>query len=1126
MVASEPILTARSRRRRHAERFLTIRKILVAGYIAMALLAAFIGYTAYHQSDVAKEANEWVAHTHKVIRELEELVSTIQQAESDSRGFMLTGNAVFLKTYDDAVGQLNGRLARVRELTQDNPRQQQNLDRLGALIGQKRRTFERGIEERRTAGLASIAESVSSLRGKRLMDDIKSVMRDMMSEEPALLQRREQRDTEADRRNRVTVLFAIGLALLVGLSAGVVLLRYIDHRQKAEARLAEESSLLSTTIENISQAISVFDAELKLIAWNRHFETMLDHPSGLLRIGTPFRDILENRARAGEFGPAETESFVTSRLEQARSGVPHSFERTRSNGQIIETRGQYTPDGKLVTTYTDVTTRRQTEEKLRRLSVFQQSILDSAASAIIATDAEGNVTLFNKEAERLLGYSPEEVIGSRTLATFLKPKEVEDLARQLSSETGRRISAGFEVLALPARESGAEPREWTFVRKDGTFFPALLSMSLLRGSDGIFGYIGLASDISAQKAAEREIRDTAARLTAVLDNALDGIITINESGSIESFSAMAEKIFGYRSDEVLRRNIKVLMPEPYRSAHDGYLRHYQSTGERRIIGSRREVEGMRKDGTVFPMEVAINEMWLGARRLFVGIVRDITEQKKVERIKNEFVSTVSHELRTPLTSIAGSLGLLVGGAAGSLPARAGRLVDIAHNNSKRLVRLVNDILDIEKIESGKMTFDFSAVPLRPLVEQCIEANRGYAETYDVRFELDPAAADSVVLADPDRLTQVVTNLLSNAAKFSPAKGRVEVGIERQADRVRLSVRDHGPGIPEEFRNRIFQKFAQADSSDTRQKGGTGLGLAIVRSIVERHGGSVDFESAVGEGTTFSVRLPIWREIAPGSNESLPSRGLDRILVCEDDPDSAFLFAMMLQRAGFDADIAHSAEQAMAKLSSGIRYAVLLLDVRLPNRDGISLIRELRRHADTRSLPIIIASAHLEEGRRLAGVEMLGIADWLDKPIDSQRLVQSVQAAILSRRTDRPRILHVEDDRDVVDVVRVALAAAADVSVAETIQEARDALKRGNFDLVILDLTLPDGSGLDLLPLRDDSNRDIPAIIFSAQEADGELAARVSAALVKSRASIDELVSNIKLLIEPAKGEAAAVGGGD
>ena len=256
-------------------------------------------------------------------------------------------------------------------------------------------------------------------------------------------------------------------------------------------------------------------------------------------------------------------------------------------------------------------------------------------------------------------------------------------------------------------------------------------------------------------------------------------------------------------------------------------------------------------------------------------LRYATERKRLDRLKDEFVSTVSHELRTPLTSIAGSLGLLMGNATGILSEPAARLLEIAHNNSQRLVRLVNDILDIEKLESGRAVFELRKIEIGSLVAQTVEAISAYAEAHQVTVRIE--ATDSVddIRTDPDRLVQVVTNLLSNAIKFSPPGGEVLIAVDRnvEANIVRITVRDHGPGIPGDFKSRIFERFAQADASNTRRKGGTGLGLSIAKQIVDRLDGDIGFADAPGGGTAFHVELPIWNDRADLVPEETVADGL-------------------------------------------------------------------------------------------------------------------------------------------------------------------------------------------------------------------------------------------------------------
>lgn len=391
-------------------------------------------------------------------------------------------------------------------------------------------------------------------------------------------------------------------------------------------------------------------------------------------------------------------------------------------------------------------------------------------------------------------------------------------------------------------------------------------------SGGLFGLLsaGLVWMFATQrrraldlaKRMTEEATSSEARLSGIFNNVMDAIITINGDGIIESCNKATGVIFGYSADELIGHNVKILMPEPYQSEHDGYLHNYLSTGNKKIIGIGRQVVGRRKDGSTFPMELAVSEMWLKEKRIFTGVVRDITERAKIDRMKSEFISTVSHELRTPLTSIRGSLGLIAGGVAGELPAQAKALLDIAQKNGERLITLINDILDMEKIISGKMDFNLRPGPLIPLIEQSLESNQPYADQFDVTYSFELPGHVPYINIDADRFMQVLANLLSNAAKFSPAGGRVRVSVQRQDGKVRVYVADDGQGVPEEFKSKIFQKFSQADSSDTRAKGGTGLGLSISKAMVEKMGGSIGFMSEIGAGTTFYIEFP---ELASPTN---------------------------------------------------------------------------------------------------------------------------------------------------------------------------------------------------------------------------------------------------------------------
>jgi len=344
---------------------------------------------------------------------------------------------------------------------------------------------------------------------------------------------------------------------------------------------------------------------------------------------------------------------------------------------------------------------------------------------------------------------------------------------------------------------------------------------------------------------------------SIIENMIDGLVSIDAKGVITSFNPAAVKIFGYQRDEVIGKNVKILMPAAYQHNHDEHIDRYNKTGNKKIVNSgQREVIGQHKDGHTFPLDLAVGEIIIDGRKVFPAIVRDITERKQMDKMKNEFVSTVSHELRTPLTAIRGSLGLINGGAVGEISPKVSELLKLAGNNTDRLLLLINDILDMQKIESGEMDFNYRDMDLMSFLEKTLEENRPYGEQFGVEYVLKSELTNVILYADQNRMKQVMANLLSNASKFSPRGGEVEINISQPSeDFVRISVRDFGEGIPEEFQPKLFEKFTQSDSSTTRQKGGTGLGLSISREIVEHNGGRIHFVSKEGQGSTFMIDLP-------------------------------------------------------------------------------------------------------------------------------------------------------------------------------------------------------------------------------------------------------------------------------
>jgi len=516
----------------------------------------------------------------------------------------------------------------------------------------------------------------------------------------------------------------------------------------------------------------------------------------------------------------------------------------------------------------DITEEKLAALKLQDINTLREAIFDAASIAIISSDVHGVIKTFNKGAEAMLGYSAAEVVDILSPEVIHLKEEISAQANILSNEFATQIMPGFEVFIARAREGDEDENEWTYVHKNGSHIPVILSVSALRGPDGeITGYLGLA--------------------------------------------------------------------------------------------------------------------------------RDISELKRIDRMKSEFISTVSHELRTPLTAISGALGIIVNGAAGAIPDTATKMLNIAHKNSLRLIHLVNDLLDMDKLNAGKMHFELKAQPILPIVVQSMEANAAYAAQYNVQFSLDNTVHDDLrVTVDAQRLQQVLANFLSNACKFSPRDATIVLRVEDIHNTVRVSVIDCGPGISDGFRGRIFQKFSQADSSDTRQKGGTGLGLAICKEIIERMGGKIGFISELGSGAQFYFDLPS-EETARLNSPAQVARAVtgDRILVVEDDPEVAELFATILRAQHYRVDIAYSGQEALERLAL-YSYHALTLDIELPDMSGIELIKQMRSDATTQYIPIVVISANLDtEHLANRNLSMFTRVEWLQKPQTMQSILNAVKTAI-------------------------------------------------------------------------------------------------------------------------------------
>ncbi|MBI4262791.1 MAG: PAS domain S-box protein [Acidobacteria bacterium] len=474
----------------------------------------------------------------------------------------------------------------------------------------------------------------------------------------------------------------------------------------------------------------------------------------------------------------------------------------------------------------------------RRAAQTLAAIIDSAVDGIVVIDARGLIESFNPAAERLFGYQESEVIGRNVTMLMPSPyREEHDgyLARYLSTGEARIIGIGREVQGR---------------RRDGTVFPVHLSVGEM-SIEGERKFTGILHDLSARVALEARLRASEARWRAVIDSAVDGIIVIDARGRIEAFIPAAERLFGYQESEVVGRNVTLLMPSPYREEHDAYLARYLDTGSAKVIGIGREVAALRRDGTAFPVHLAVGEMVLGGERKFTGILHDLTARVHMEeRLREqaalvrlgEMAAVIAHEVKNPLAGIRGAVQVIATRLAPESrdAAVAGEIVA----RIDTLNGLIQDLLLFARPPQPKP----APIALRPLVATTAELLSTDPALAGVDVEIEGSAPP--VVADPELLKIVFQNLLVNSAHAMRGRGRIRVVVASSDSTCSVAVIDQGPGIPPEIREKIFTPFF------TTKSHGTGLGLPTAKRLVEAHQGALTIECPPGGGTTVTVQLPL------------------------------------------------------------------------------------------------------------------------------------------------------------------------------------------------------------------------------------------------------------------------------
>ncbi|MDV2996649.1 MAG: Sensor histidine kinase RcsC [Chroococcidiopsis sp. SAG 2025] len=1038
--------------------------------------------------------------------------------------------------------------------------------------------------------------------------------------------------------------------------------------QTARTEAETARNRVTNILESITDAFFALDSEWRFTYLNDRAEQLLQRS----------RDRLLGQNIWSEFPEAVNYNFYQKYHQARTQQVSVEFEEFYPPLHTWFAVHAYPSEDGLSVYFNDITGRKAAEDKLKQTTLLQQAILESANYTIISTSVDGTICTFNSTTERWLGYAASEVVNKTTPALIHDWNEIVQRAQELSQEMGVPIEPGFEVFVAKARRGEPDEREWTYIRKDGSRFPVLLSVTRLVDAAGnLTGFLGIGSDITERKRSERELQRQNLRLqlfaevslkirqslqleeilqTAVtevqrilqadrvlvyqlrsdgsgtvvqeavvlgcmailgrkivdhcfqqeylelyrrgrisaiadieqadiqlchveflrqfdvkanlvvpillredlwglliahhctaprqwtsfelellqhlanqigiaiaqsqlleqeirqrqelhamsraLESAVEGISRLDTQGRYIMVNPAYASMVGYQPEEIIGMEWQM-------TVHPEDREKMQAAYQKMLLQGKVEVEAraLRKDGSVFDKQLVMVTEY-DQQQQFIGhycFMKDISDRREIERIKDEFVSVVSHELRTPLTSIRGALGLLASGVLHLNPEKAQRMLDIAVNNTDRLIRLINDILDIERIESGKVTMNKQACDAASLMSQAIEIVRPLAEKAEIRLSVSPISAQ--LWADGDRIIQVFTNLLSNAIKFSPPGSTVwlsaelwswESGAEEQNQQfnsltthhlprttpdITFQVKDTGRGIPEDKLEIIFGRFQQVDASDSRKKGGTGLGLAICRNIVQRHGGQIWVTSTLGAGSTFYFTLPILQATPHAGAEISTATSLHTpyspplILVCDDDPSVRTVVQAILEQGGYRAITVASGQEAVLEAAQQHPDAILL-NLMMPEMNGWETLAALKTQAKTKDIPVTILSGLLPDASPHPGV-----SDWIVKPPDERSLFQALGRA-LSGRDRSIKVLIVEDE---IDLARVLIAMFERYGIEtfhaqtgrEAIQLSQDIIP----DLLVLDLFVPEGDGFVIVDWLRQHNRlcQVPLVVYSAKD---------------------------------------------
>jgi two-component system sensor kinase FixL len=651
----------------------------------------------------------------------------------------------------------------------------------------------------------------------------------------------------------------LGFCELVGLQLSRVI-----ERKEVKAALKESEERYERAVQGSSVGLWEWDIRSGTMFWSARFSKIVGMAAQNVSSDVKaFQQRLHPRDRTRVF------AAIVGHLKR-RTPFDVEYRLLHANGDYrwIHSRGQATWDesGKallMAGSADDITERKRTESALEDSNRLNSAILASTTSLVIATDPAGCIALFNNAAEAALGYSAREVVG-KPLPPIYDWNEMAGRARELTRKYGERIEPGFEVFTHKARLRGAESLEWTFIRKDGSRFPVHMTTTPLIGANGeIDGFLSMVDDITERLAQQEVLKEREARLSNIIDKAVDGLIVIDERGAIETFNPAAERMFGYGAGDVIGRNVTMLMPERLQASHRDAMQRHRDNSGLRLGEVVHELIGRRSDGSEFPIDLSISNVSLPGRRIFSGIIRDISSRKETEhkliayaaelersnRELDEFAYVASHDLKAPLRVIGNASRWLEEDLAPHMSAEDKMNMEMLRGRVQRMEKLLDDLLEYSRVG-------------RSSDERFAERVNGQTLMSDILLLLSPAPEFTIAVLpgfeaiEINRMPvqQVLFNLIGNAIKHHDRKdGRIEVSVEDGGDIYTFTVRDDGPGIPQRFHEQVFKMFQTLKPRD--QVEGSGMGLAFVKKNVGYFGGEIRLVSEEGKGAAFSFTWP-------------------------------------------------------------------------------------------------------------------------------------------------------------------------------------------------------------------------------------------------------------------------------